>query len=138
LYRILIVEDDPKNRETLARVSSGPDRVVEQASTFDEAIAKIRTEPFDLVITDLRLDKDSVEEQGFSVLEEVVRKGPTTQVIVVTDYGDRDKAATAMKGGAFDYVDRNFPGIHYRDVLPYKINQALEFARRQVIVRERS
>jgi len=90
-----------------------------------QALSRVATEPFDLVITDLRLGRVSGQE----VLETVKRAQPETEVILITAFATTDNAIEAMKAGAYDYVTKPFKV----DELLVVVQRALE---RRAIVRE--
>jgi len=49
-----------------------------------------------------------------------------TEVIVLTAYGNVANAVECMKRGAFDYVEKNIPGVDVFEILSLKVAQALE------------
>ena len=102
--RILFVDDEPLMRLSMvdALVAMGCD--VEAAASGTEGIEAIRQRPFDLVITDLRLPG----ADGLTVLTEVKKQSPPTEVMVITAHGSVETAVGAMKLGAFDYITKPF------------------------------
>ena len=63
---------------------------------------KLQSEPFDIVLTDLRLpDKD-----GIFLLKNIKKHYVGTQVILMTGYADIYTAVESIKAGAFDYVSK--------------------------------
>jgi two-component system response regulator HydG len=69
-----------------------------------EAIALIRRETIDLVITDLRMER----VDGFDVLEAVRQIGPGTPVLIMTAFGAIESAIEAMRRGAYHYFAKPF------------------------------
>ncbi len=107
--RILIVEDDAQARKNLAHIlGRGGGYEVETASGGEEALRLLHRQPYDLVLTDLRMEK----VDGMAVLAEVKKHHPATEVIMLTAYATVDSAIEAMKRGAFHYIAK-----------PYKIDQ---------------
>ncbi len=107
--RILIVEDDPQARKNLAHIlARGGEYEVETASGGEEALRLLHHQPYDLVLTDLRMEK----VDGMAVLAEVKKHHPATEVIMLTAYATVDSAIEAMKRGAFHYIAK-----------PYKIDE---------------
>lgn len=97
---ILIVDDERNTREGLKHFLSGLDYDVSVAESGKEAIATIRKERPELVLTDLKMP----EMDGITLLHEIKRIKPDTMVIVLTAYGTVETAVQAMKAGAFYYL----------------------------------
>ena len=89
-------------RLTLTALLKGAGHTLAQAGTGDAAIEKINTNDFDVVITDLKLDKIS----GMEVLGAAKDANPQTEVIMLTGYGSIETAVAAMKAGAIDYLTK--------------------------------
>jgi DNA-binding NtrC family response regulator len=126
--KILLVDDDEAERADLQAAAAGQGDL-ETANSAQEAIAKLGTEAFDLVVTDLVMNND--ETAGLQVLSATKREVP---VIVVTRYPSQGRSRTAMARGAFDFLDRSASGVDPFEMLKYKITQALELskARQQI------
>jgi two-component system response regulator HydG len=100
--RILIVEDEKNAREALGEVF-GDRHEVRLAEDVPGALAVLRAEPVDLVLTDVVLPG---ERDGLSLLREVKALQPDTPVIVMTAYGSVEKAVSAMRDGAHDFLEK--------------------------------
>ena len=98
-HKILIVDDEAPTREALLRYLRRNFQV-KGAADGAEAIEFLRTENFDLVLTDLRMPR----ADGMSVLEAVQGKTPRPLCILLTAYGSISDAVRAVKAGAFDFV----------------------------------
>ena len=98
-YKVLIVDDEAPTREALLRYLRRNFQV-KGAADGAEAIEYIRSEEFDLVLTDLRMPR----ADGMSVLEAVQGKNPPPLCILLTAYGSISDAVKAVKAGAFDFV----------------------------------
>lgn len=98
---ILVVEDQTREREALARVLRMEGFHVLSAKNVDEATVLTRNQ-IDLVISDLRLGTDS----GIDLLRHWARQRPDIPFIVVTAFGDIETAVAAMKLGAVDYLTK--------------------------------
>jgi two-component system response regulator PilR (NtrC family) len=99
---ILIVDDEADIRELLVLTLSrmGVDAVT--ASTVKEAQAALKSRPYDLCLTDMRLpDGDGVE-----VLRHIAENYGNTPVAVITAFGSTENAVAALKAGAFDYLTK--------------------------------
>jgi two-component system response regulator PilR (NtrC family) len=97
---VLIVDDEDDIREllvlTLSRMGVGCDT----ASTVAEAEALLKTRPYDLCLTDMRLP----DGDGLQVLRHIAEFHGNTPVAVITAYGSTENAVAALKAGAFDYL----------------------------------
>jgi two-component system response regulator HydG len=102
--RILIVDDQRNMRATLAILLRGAGYVTDEAADGETAIERIGAESYDLVLTDLRMGR----VDGLEVLRKVRESSPATEVIVMTAYGTVESAVTAMRLGAYDYLQKPF------------------------------
>ena len=91
-------------RELLSITLRQAGYAVSLAENGTAAIAQLGAEPFDLVITDLRMG----ETDGMAVLRAAREQAPETPVVVVTAYASTETAVEAMKLGAYDYVTKPF------------------------------
>lgn len=103
--RILILDDDAGTCRFMQELLAGPDREVETTTSPEEALTRCRATPFDLVITDLQLGG---RLDGIDVLRGVHQASPATPVIIVTGFGELEKAVEAVREGAFDFVSKPF------------------------------
>lgn len=99
-FSILIVDDDRDYREVLELLLSNQGYTTLSASDAVEAMALIRQQEIDLMITDYRMKG----MDGIALLNEVRRSHPGISIIIITAYGSVEKAVEAMKQGAFTYV----------------------------------
>jgi DNA-binding NtrC family response regulator len=130
--KILVVDDELKLLEDLKWVAeeTAGGKVL-TAENAQEAIQLIVENNFDLIVTDLRMEK---EDSGIEVLKKAKEENWWTQVILVTAYGGFNPAGPkAIEKGAYDYVDRVATG-NYLDRLKEMIPRAL--LRRQQKQRE--
>lgn len=101
---ILIVEDDVAFATMLKTFFEKRDYKVETAFSAAEAFKKLSLQPFQVILTDVRLpDKD-----GLEILLDVKANYKDVQVIMMTNYAEINMAVKAMKNGAFDYVSKPF------------------------------
>src|SRR5438309_1981063 len=122
--RILIVDDQRNMRTTTALVLRQQGYVVAEAESGEGALSRLLAEPFDVVLTDLKM----APLDGLAVLRGALEISPSTQVIVMTGYGTVESAVDAMQHGACDYVNKPFK----ESELLMRVQRALE--RRRLIV----
>jgi two-component system, NtrC family, response regulator AtoC len=102
--KILIIDDEPLMRLSMADALAGVGCEVAAASTGTEGIHILEKRQFDVVITDLRLPG----ADGLAVLKACKERNPNTEVILITAHGSVDTAMGAMKLGAYDYITKPF------------------------------
>ena len=122
--RILIVDDQRNMRTTTALVLRQQGYEVFEAESGEVALSRLLAEPFDVVLTDLKM----APLDGLAVLRGALEVAPSTQVIVMTGYGTAESAVEAMQEGAYDYVSKPFK----ESELLMRVQRALE--RRRLIV----
>jgi DNA-binding NtrC family response regulator len=103
--RILVLDDDPGTCRFMQELLTKPDREVETTTDPEQALARCRAKPYDLVISDLKLN---ARLDGIDVLRAVREAAPATPVIIVTGFGELEKAVEAVREGAFDFVSKPF------------------------------
>jgi len=104
MSRILVVDDEKDICRALEFLLLGEGYEVKTASSGEEALAMLRKESFDVVLTDLKMEK----MDGLALLEEAKKLSPDTAVILMTAYASVESAVTAMKMGASDYIVKPF------------------------------
>lgn len=103
-FRMLVVDDEQIARENIRHVLSKNGHQVATASTGLEAMALLHSEPFDLVLTDLKMEG----LDGMELLSRIKEIRPDTAVILITGYATVETAVKAMKTGACDYIAKPF------------------------------
>jgi CheY-like chemotaxis protein len=93
--KVLVVDDDPVVGESFNRVLSGKGYAVITAENGEEALAKLESEQYDVVFTDLRMPG----MDGLEVAERVKAKQPWTPVVIVTGYGSHTSEERAYAAG---------------------------------------
>jgi two-component system, NtrC family, response regulator PilR len=104
MAKILVVDDDQGMREFLEIMLIREGYRVSTDCDAGKALGRCRKEKFDLIITDLKMPK----MDGIGFLREVKQLSPETMVILITAYASGDTAVTAMKEGAYDYIEKDF------------------------------
>lgn len=116
--RILFIEDDPAGRELGLFNLKKAGYLTDEAKDGTEGLGLFSARRYDLVITDLKMPGIS----GMDVLREIKSQRPRVPVIVVTAYGNVNRAVEAMKLGAQDFIGKPFN----RDHLLLVVEKALE------------
>lgn len=117
--RLLVADDEWSAREVIKNILTSEGFDVTTVGDGAEAIALLDSEPFDLIITDLKMPKTD----GIAVLQHLKERRLPTIGIVATGYGSIETAISAMKAGAFDYLTKPF----HIDEIRLVVNRALEF-----------
>lgn len=119
--RILVVDDESSMRELLEIVLSKDGYEVVALPNVNEAIDRLRTEAFDVVLTDLRMGTE--RDAGMALLEWITSNNPMTPAIMMTAYGSVETAIEAMKRGAADYIMKPFKNDEVRLLVQRAIEQ---------------
>ena len=116
--KIIVVDDEPKLKDTLVQVLSAQGFEVTGCSSGKQALAELRQKEFDLLLTDLMMP----EMDGIALLEAAAKVDPHLIGIMMTGQGTIQTAVDAMKVGAFDYVLKPFRLQTVMPVLTRAIN----------------
>jgi YesN/AraC family two-component response regulator len=101
---LLIVDDERAVRQLLIRGFDGQHYQITEASDGRSALDKLRTEEFDIVISDISMPK----LDGIELLAEIKRDYPDTAVIMISGYPDEYRDKDVMKVGADRYITKPF------------------------------
>ncbi len=112
---VWLVDDDASIRWVLERALRQGGMAPTAFDHADSAIAALRRERPDVLITDIRMPGRS----GLELLTEIRDRQPELPVIVMTAHSDLDSAVAAYQGGAFEYLPK-----------PFDIDQAVDLVRR--------
>ena len=100
MSRVLVIDDNETMRSGMALLLERMGHDVTAASGGVEGLRQMKARPFDLVITDYKME----DMDGLAVLDAVRRDYADTDVVVITAYGTIDVAVEAMRKGAADFV----------------------------------
>jgi len=128
---ILLVEDKAELRAMFRKALERSGYSVDEAPDGNSAIDKVRGRRYLAVLSDLKLPGSS----GIDVLREARRTEPTLPVILVTAYGSVEEAVTAMKEGAFDFIQKPVDLDHLKLLLERAVKQQ-ELLRENLLLRE--
>jgi ATP-dependent Lon protease len=107
-FRVLVVDDEEMARTNMAHVLSKEGHEVLTAGNGVEALSRLQNEAFDLVVTDLKMEKLN----GIELLQSVKKSSVPPEIIVVTGYATVDSAIDAFAKGAAHYLTK-----------PYKLDE---------------
>lgn len=119
--RILIIDDEPDIRQTLAYVLQDEGYETDSASTGLEGLSYISAKQFDIVITDLMLP----DLDGMTIINKAREIQPDIIIVMITAFGSEEKAVEAIRAGADDYIPKPIDG----DELLVKLSKAIEMRR---------
>lgn len=131
MSRLLVVDDEDEVRTALKRRLEREGYAVTTAASAAEAeeIIQSQSPTFDVVVTDMSMEETN---SGLSVLQDAIAHDIFTEVIVLTAYGNVANAVESMRRGAFDYLEKNVPGVDVFELLTLKVGQAMERRRSAV------
>src|SRR5450755_2696100 len=128
---VLLVEDKAELRAMLRKFLERNGYTVEEAPDGNTAIDKVRSRRYQLVLSDLKLPGSS----GLDVLRESRKVEATLPVILMTAYGSVEEAVTAMKEGAFDFIQKPVDLDHLKLLIERAAKQQ-ELLRENLLLRE--
>src|ERR1700753_2855484 len=98
--RILIVDDEDALRRMLVDYLGTQNYTALGVRSVQQGEEALRTDNFDLVLADLRLEGGS----GLGLLEQLEQNGPPNAGILITGYARMETAVEAIRIGLFDYM----------------------------------
>src|SRR4029077_16006019 len=111
--KLLIVEDDQSVRTTMVTCLELEGYDVEAVSSTREALDRLATHSYPIVISDIYLD----ERTGLDVMRTARRTNPDCLVILMTGRGSMETGRAATEGGAFEYCAKAFEMAQMVDTL---------------------
>jgi len=111
-FGVLVVDDDRLGRVSTIRLLTDAGYRAEPAESGRAAMQALSDDPWDVVLTDLRMP----EMDGLQLLKEIRTSHPRIEVILMTAYGSVESAVEAMQLGATDYMVKpfSFPELDLR------------------------
>jgi len=101
---ILVVDDEKDICMALNIILTKEGYSVKEAYNGEQAVERIKQENFDIVMTDIKMEK----MDGFEVLKQAQQISPETSVIMMTAFASVVSAVEAMRAGAVDYITKPF------------------------------
>ena len=103
---ILIVDDEADIRELVAGILDDEGFTTRTAGDSDSALAEIASRRPDLVFLDIWLQGSKLD--GLQLLEEIKRDHANLAVVMISGHGNIETAVSAIKSGAFDFMEKPF------------------------------
>jgi ATP-dependent Lon protease len=100
--QVLVVDDEEIARTNLEYILRKEGHQVATAANGLEALEKVKAQEFDVILTDLKMEK----MDGIQLLESVKQIAPRTEIIMVTGYATVSSAVDALKKGAAHYLSK--------------------------------
>jgi len=125
MCRVLIIDDEEDVVKVVERRLSREGYKVESACNAEEGCSKIASteKAYDVIITDMSMENPTA---GIQVLQAAFARDLFAEVVVMTAFGNVDNAVECMRRGAFDYIEKNKPGVDAFEVLVEKIGLAMD------------
>jgi len=119
MANILIVDDEKNLCRSLSITLEEWGHKTTEASSGEEAIESITKEIYDVVLTDLVMEK----VDGIDLLRKVKELSPYTEVLLMSAHGTITKAVEAMRQGAYDFIVKPFSMDHLEMLLKKVLSQ---------------
>ena len=111
--RVLLVDDNASVLRFLASAFSSNQCQVTTAGTAEQALDQLGDDPFDLVVSDIKMPGLS----GLDLLRAVKGKQPGTPVVLITGVPSVNSAVFGLRHGAYDYLPKPFSVTEVRDLI---------------------
>lgn len=131
MANILVIDDEESVRTAVARRIGREGHNVAMAESAAGGISTIleAEQAFDVIITDMSMEDP---DAGLHVLQAAFSRDLFAEVIVMTAFGNVANAVECMRRGAFDYIEKNQPGVDAYEQLADKTEHAISRRRRDV------
>ena len=123
--RVLVVDDDAEMRALLRRTLEFDGHQVTELDRGTHVVETLRGTPFDLII----LDKEMPGLTGIDLLPILRREFPNVPVVLVTAFGGRQVATSALRLGAARYLEKPFRLGQLRDAVDGIISRSADESR---------
>ena len=123
--RVLVVDDDAEMRALLRRTLEFDGHQVTELDRGTHVVEVLRGSPFDLVV----LDKEMPGLSGIDLLPILRREFPKVPVVLVTAFGGRQVATSALRLGAASYLEKPFRLGQLRDAIDGIISRSADESR---------
>ncbi len=124
--RVLIVDDDPALLQALPQALRlrMAEVTVETADSAATALDRIAARDYDAIVTDIKMPG----MDGLALLAEIRRRQPDTPILIITGHGEYDLSVRALRGGAYDFIQKpidrdHFVATLYRAIRAHAVNR---------------
>jgi two-component system nitrogen regulation response regulator NtrX len=100
--KVLIIDDEKSIRRSLREILEFEKFTVDEAEDGQAGLAKITTEPFDLVLCDVKMPK----LDGLELLQKLSKEGNEVPLVMMSGHGNIETAVEAVKKGAYDFLTK--------------------------------
>ncbi|MFD2873078.1 sigma-54-dependent transcriptional regulator [Mucilaginibacter ximonensis] len=100
--KLLIIDDEERLRQLLARILQLEGYTIVQATTAKEGLRQLDNQTIDVVVCDVKLP----DANGIELSKTIKTAYPAVEIIMLTAYGTINDGVTAIKNGAFDYITK--------------------------------
>jgi DNA-binding NtrC family response regulator len=128
---ILVVDDEKDICMALNILLTKEGYTIREAYNGEEALDRLRETNFDVIMTDIRMEK----MDGFEVLKQAQKISPETSVVMMTAFASVGSAVEAMRAGASDYITKPFINDEIRLTIR-KLLQSRELQMENQILRQ--
>ena len=118
---ILIVDDEELIRTTLSIKLDQDGYTTKTVESGENALKVLKSESFDVVLTDLRM----IGMDGIELLRQVKRLQPDIEVIILTGYASLESAIEALRNEAYDYLLKPINDSKLRILLYFIVRQGI-------------
>ncbi len=118
-FRIMVVDDDRDMLESVTEVLQRLGYSVEAVSSAEDCLKKFDSGMHDVIVSDVKMPGMT----GIELMDEIKKRDPGVPFVVMTAYGDINMAVSAMKKGAYDFLEK---GGNLIDELEFAVDRAVK------------
>jgi len=100
--QVLLIDDERAIRRALREILEFEGCVVEEAENGTQALDKLETKTYELIFSDIKMP----QMDGLELLDQILALGIETPVIMISGHGTVETAVSAIKKGAFDFIEK--------------------------------
>lgn len=132
--RVLVIDDEEGIRRGIHRVVSHEGYTVETASDGTEGLERLRQEPYDLLLVDLKMPGPV---DGLGVIREALQRDPDIIAVVISAYATLEAAVQATRMGAYDFLAKPFTPEELRITVKKGLERRFLVLERKKLMEER-